>query len=209
MEPDASIETSSMIRIAVLPIGTVPPALLRDYNAMLLRHQTIPLSAINSFYTEHQKSPFTNQPWETGSLRFKFVLGGGPPNPWEDFQPNRKMLAVIGICHCPSSPDLESVVDQFNAACRSYSSSLVQRCFAFCPGDSHLENSEKRDENIIFFPPSDHQTQELHLQTMMQDIAASLLMEFEKWVLQTESAGTTLKTPLDSQATLGAEEVYL
>ncbi|XP_030951296.1 trafficking protein particle complex II-specific subunit 120 homolog [Quercus lobata] len=207
MEPDVSIETSSVIRIAVLPIGTVPPGLLREYQTMLLRQQTIPQSAISSFYTEHQKSPFAHQPWDTGSLRFKFILGGAPPSPWEDFQSNRKILAVIGICHCPSSPDLDSVIDQFNSACKSYASALVHRCFAFCPGDSQLEDGSKKGGNLKLFPPADTQTQEMHLQTMMQDIAASLLMEFEKWVLKAESAGTILKTPLDSQASLNSEEV--
>ncbi|PON71290.1 TRAPP II complex, Trs [Parasponia andersonii] len=207
MEPDVSIETSSMIRVAVLPIGEVPPSLMRDYLSMLLRHQAIPLSAISSFYTEHQKSPFANQPWDSGSLRFKFVLGGAPPSPWEDFQSNRKILAVIGICHCPSSPDLGFVVDQFNAACKGYSSALVERCFAFFPGDSQLEDGSKKGGNLMLFPPADRETQELHLQTMMQDIAASLLMEFEKWVLQAESTGTILKTPLDSQSSLSSEEV--
>ncbi|XP_020536362.1 trafficking protein particle complex II-specific subunit 120 homolog isoform X2 [Jatropha curcas] len=207
MEPDVSIETSCMIRIAVLPIGPVPPNVLRDYYSMFLRHHIIPLSAISSFYTEHQKSPFANQPWDTGSLRFRFVLGGSPPNPWEDFQSNRKILAVIGVCHCPSSPDLGSVVDQFNVACKNYASALVMRCFAFCPCDSQLENSSKKGENLRLFPPADRETLEVHLQTMMQDIAASLLMEFEKWVLQAESAGTILKTPLDSQASLSSEEV--
>jgi hypothetical protein len=48
----------------------------------------------------------------------------------------------------------------------------------------------------------------MHLQTMMQEIAASLLMEFEKYVFQAESSGTILKTPLDSQASLSSEEVY-
>lgn len=43
--------------------------------------------------------------------------------------------------------------------------------------------------------------------TMIQDLAASLLMEFEKWVLRAESTGTILKTPLDSQSSLGSEEV--
>lgn len=42
--------------------------------------------------------------------------------------------------------------------------------------------------------------------TMVQDLAASPLMEFEKWVLRAESAGTILKTPLDSQASLSSEE---
>ncbi|KAL8498735.1 hypothetical protein ACS0TY_021893 [Phlomoides rotata] len=207
MEPDASIETSSMIRVAVLPIADIPPLLFRDYAAMLLRHPTISLNSISSFYTEHQKSPFAHQPWESGSLRFKFMLGGSPPSPWEDFQSNRKILAVIGICHCPSAPDLRSVADQFAAACKSYSSSLVQRCFAFRPGDSQLEEESIKGSNLILFPPADRQTQEFHLQTMVQDIGASLLMEFEKWVLQAESGGTILKTPLDSQASLSSEEV--
>ncbi|KAM7259314.1 hypothetical protein ACFE04_015055 [Oxalis oulophora] len=207
MEPDVSIETLSMIRIAVVPIGNVPSSLLRGYHSMLLRHHTIPLSAISSFYTVHQKSPFTHQPWDSGSLSFKFILGGTPPSPWEDFQSNRKILAVIGICHCPSSPDLDTAVDNFNATCKTYDSSLVQRCFAFCPGDSQLENGGKKADNLILFPPADSQTQEFHMQTMMQDIAASLLMELEKSVIKAESAGTTLKTPLDSQASLSSEEV--
>lgn len=133
-----SIESSSMIQVAVLPIGTVPANMLRDYYSMLLPLHMIPLSAISSFYTEHQKSPFAHQPWDSGYLRFKFVLGGAPPSPWEDFQSHRKTLAVIGICHCPSSPDLDYVIDQFSNSCKSYPSSLVDRCFAFCPDDSQV-----------------------------------------------------------------------
>lgn len=59
------------------------------------------------------------------------------------------------------------------------------------------------------FPPADRQTLEFHLQTIVQDIAASLLMGFEDWVLKAESGGTILKTPLDSQASLVSEEVYI
>uniref|UniRef100_A0A7N0USL5 Trafficking protein particle complex II-specific subunit 120 homolog n=1 Tax=Kalanchoe fedtschenkoi TaxID=63787 RepID=A0A7N0USL5_KALFE len=209
MEPDVSIETSSMIRVAVLPIGPVPHSLLRDYAAMLTRHSLIELASVTSFYTEHQKSPFAHQPWDSGSLQFRFLLGGSPPSPWEDFQSHRKILAVIGICHrvrlC--SPDLDEVVDLFGSACRGYSSALATRCVAFCPGDSQLEDRQNRGDNLVLFPLADKQTQELHLLTMMQDLAASLLMEFEKWVLKAESSGTILKTPLDSQASLSSEEV--
>ena len=133
-----SIEGSAMIQVAVVPIGTVPSNLLRDYYSMLIPLHTIPLSAISSFYTEHQKSPFAVQPWDSGSLRFKFVLGGAPPSPWEDFQSNRKTLAVVGVVHCPSSPDLDTAVDVFSNACKSFPSSLVDRCFAFCPNDSQV-----------------------------------------------------------------------
>ncbi|KAE9460270.1 hypothetical protein C3L33_07828, partial [Rhododendron williamsianum] len=228
MEPDVSIETSRMIRIAVLPIGPIPSLLFRDYASMLFLHHKIDLSTISSFYTEHQKSPFAHQPWGDSSpggggscLRFKFIVGGSPPSPWEDFQSHRKTLAVIGICHCPSSPDLGSVADQFSAACKGYSSSLVQLiarlmilkdCLEHDMGRTKspslvLEDNNRREGNLVLFPPADRQTQELHLLTMMQDVAASLLMEFEKWVLQAESGGTILKTPLDSQASLSSEEV--
>ena len=118
MEPDVSIETSSMIRIAILPIGEIPHQTLRDYYSIFHHHHPIPLSSISSFYTEEQKSPFTSLPWDTGSLRFKFILGGSPPSPWEDFQSNRKILAVIGVFHCPLSPDLDSVIEEFDGVCK-------------------------------------------------------------------------------------------
>ncbi|KAG4912567.1 hypothetical protein JHK86_053000 [Glycine max] len=93
---EVSIKGSAMIQVAVVPIGTVSSNLLRDYYFMLLPLHTIPLSAISSFYTEHQKSPFAVQPWDFGSLLFKFVVDGEPPSPWEDFQSHRKTLAGEG-----------------------------------------------------------------------------------------------------------------
>jgi trafficking protein particle complex subunit 9 len=67
---------------------------------------------------------------------------------------------------------------------------------------------EKNRDDIIIFSPSDQQSLEVHILTMIQDLAASLLMEFEKWVLRTESTGTILKTPLDSQSSFVSEEVH-
>jgi trafficking protein particle complex subunit 9 len=67
---------------------------------------------------------------------------------------------------------------------------------------------EKNRDDIIIFSPSDQQSLEVHMLTMIQDLAASLLMEFEKWVLRTESTGTILKTPLDSQSSFVSEEVH-
>ncbi|KAG2573140.1 hypothetical protein PVAP13_7KG230300 [Panicum virgatum] len=206
MEPGLSIESGSAIRVAVLPVGgTIPPPRLREYAALVARHARVDLASLRTYYSEHQKSPFAHQPWETGCLRLKFVLGGCVPSPWEDFQSSRKVLAVIGICHLPSSPDLDRVAADFVDAARTYPSALARRCFAFCPRDAQMAG-KKRDD-IIMFPPSDQQSVELHMLTMIQDLAASLLMEFEKWVLRAESTGTILKTPLDSQSSLGSEEV--
>ncbi|XP_074312841.1 trafficking protein particle complex II-specific subunit 120 homolog [Silene latifolia] len=207
MEPDVSIESMCTIRIAVVPIGQITPSLFREYASLLTLHSKVDLSSISSFYIEHQKSPFSHQPWDSGSLRFKFILGGSPPSPWEDFQSNRKILSVIGIFHCPSSPNLDSVSDHFSLVCKGYNSALAQKCFGFCPGDEQLKDGSKREGDLNLFPPADRRTLEMHMHTMMQDIAASLLMEFENWVLKAESAGTIVKTPLDSQTSLSSEEV--
>jgi hypothetical protein len=66
------------------------------------------------------------------------VLGGCVPSPWEDFQSSRKVLAVVGICHIPSSPNLDRIDAEFVDAVRSYPSALANRCFAFCPTDAQV-----------------------------------------------------------------------
>jgi hypothetical protein len=139
MEPGLSIESGSTIRVAVLPVGgPIPPPCLRDYAALVARHARVDLASLRPYYKEHQKSPFAHQPWDAGCLRLKFVLGGCVPSPWEDFQSSRKVLAVVGICHLPSSPDLDRVAADFVDAVRSYPSALANRCFAFCPTDAQV-----------------------------------------------------------------------
>lgn len=203
-----SVESGSMVRIVVVSIGPIPDIYMRDYVSLVVKHKQVALTSVSSFYTEHQKSPFAQQPWNTGRLWFKFLVGGAARSPWEDFQAQRKIHGVIGLCHCPSSPDIAAVYDQFTALCKAYPSALVKRLFAFFPSDAHqVEQEEKKRQHLVYFPPADRQTLDLHMQTLMQDIAASLLMEFESWVLHAESVGATLTTPLDSQASLSSEEV--
>lgn len=203
-----SVESGCMIRIVVVGVGQIPGSYLRDYISLVVSHRQVDLTSVSSFYTEHQKSPFAQQPWNTGSLWFKFLVGGAPRSPWEDFQAQRKIHGIIGLCHCPTSPDIVAVYEQFTAICKAYPSALVKRMLAFFPSDVHqVEQEEKKRQHLIFVPPADRQTLELHMQTLMQDIAANFLMEFESWVLHAETVGATLTTPLDSQASLSSEEV--
>ncbi|BFI25493.1 trafficking protein particle complex subunit 9 [Marchantia polymorpha subsp. ruderalis] len=206
MEPEASIESARMIRVAVVAVGNIPSAQLRDYVALVLRHRVVSLECARLFYKEHQKSPFAQQSWDTGSLCFKFLVGGAPRSPWEDFQANRKCLGVIGLMHCPTTPDIGAAYDHFMAICRAYPSAQEKRCFALYPTDGQVELDEKKRQHLVMFPP-DRQMLEYHLQTLMQDFAASLLMAFESWVLHAEPVGAILTTPLDSQASLNSEEV--
>lgn len=195
-----------MIRVAVVAIGEMPAAHFRDYVAMLVQHTKIPLSSVSAYYTEHQKSPFSQQPWETGSLMLKFMVGGASRSPWEDFQAHRKILGVIGLCHCPLTPEISAAYEQFLTICKAYPSAQVTRCFAFHPADAQIEvDDEKKKEFLVMFPSMDRQELKVHMQTLMKDFAASLLMAFESWVLHLKPVGLT--TPLDSQVSLNSDEV--
>ncbi|CAM6009336.1 unnamed protein product [Sphagnum balticum] len=97
METDLRVESGSTIRVAIVAIGEMPATQLRDYVAMLVQYTRIPLAILSPYYTEHQKSPFAQQPWETGSLLLKFLVGGAERSRWEDFQAQRKILGVIGF----------------------------------------------------------------------------------------------------------------
>lgn len=200
------VEGGSMIRVAVVAIGEMPAAHLRDYVSMLVQHTRIPLSSFSPYYTEHQKSPFSQQPWESGSLMLKFMVGGAARSPWEDFQAHRKILGVIGLCHCPLTPEISTAYEQFLTICKAYPSAQVTRCFAFHPTEAQIEaDDEKKKEFLVMFPSTDRQGLKIHMQTLMQDFAASLLMAFESWVLHLKPAGLT--TPLDSQVSLNSDEV--
>ncbi|MCO5566429.1 hypothetical protein L7F22_020106 [Adiantum nelumboides] len=137
MEPDVSVESGCMIRIAVVGVGQIPGSYLREYISLVVSHKQFDLTSVSSFYTEHQKSPFAQQPWSTGSLWFKFLVGGAPRSPWEDFQAQRKIHGIIGLCHCPTSLDIVAVYEQFTAICKAYPSALVKRMLAFFPSDVH------------------------------------------------------------------------
>ncbi|KAI3751076.1 hypothetical protein L2E82_22103 [Cichorium intybus] len=113
MESDVSIETSSMIRITVIPIRTIYPHQFRDYVATLDRHHNMELFGISSFHTVPKKTSFPQQPWDLGNLRYKYVIGGSPPRSTEF-----SFSSLLPICgstphpknHCPSSLDLDIVV---------------------------------------------------------------------------------------------------
>ncbi|KAJ6928254.1 LOW QUALITY PROTEIN: trafficking protein particle complex II-specific subunit 120 [Populus alba x Populus x berolinensis] len=202
MEPDVSIETFSMIRIAILPIGQIPHQTLRDYYSMFLHQHTIPLSSISSFYTEEQKSPFANQPWDTvrsGSNSFSAV--------------RRLVLGKISSQIVRSWLLLVFVIVRYRPILIQLSKSLMEfvkvtllrvllAVSVFFPCDSQLEDGGKKGDN-------------LRLSTNAGDAftdndardSSFIVDGIEKYVFQAESSGTILKTPLDSQASLSSEEV--
>ncbi len=181
MKTDLRVESGSTIRVAIVAIGEMPATQLRDYVAMLVQDTRIPLAILSLYYTEHQKSPFAQQPWETGSLLMKFLVGGAERSRWEDFQAQRKILGVFGLCHCPMSPDIGDAYEQFLSMCsRAYPSAQVTGFFAFHPTDTQLAQADdKKKDFLVMFPSTHRQVLEIHVQTLMRGFPASLLMAFE------------------------------
>lgn len=136
----------------------------------------------------------------------KYMVGGEARGPWEDFQAHRKTLGVIGLCHCSLTPEISSAYEQFLTICKAYPPAQVTRCFAFHPTDAQIElDDEKKKVYLVMFPTTDRQELKVHMQALMKDFAASLLMAFESWVLHLKAV--VLTTPLDSQVSLNSSEV--
>ena len=84
------------------------------------------------------------------SLRFDFIESGSVllPSPFLDLQPHRKALAVVGICHCPSTPDIASMFNAMEARMQKVAADqgqdTVWRCLAFDVSDEQLRALQTR-----------------------------------------------------------------
>ncbi|KAJ4757535.1 Trafficking protein particle complex ii-specific subunit 120-like protein [Rhynchospora pubera] len=67
MEPDVSIKTSRQIRVAI------SVAHLREYTSLIACHSRVDLASVASYTKQHQKFPFSHQPWDSGSLSHRLV----------------------------------------------------------------------------------------------------------------------------------------
>lgn len=91
-----------------------------------MRVDQLPITS-SSFYIAIQKSPFIHQPYDAGTLNFQkyVIVGGAPAIPSEDFR--CKILDMVRICHCHSSPDhLDLVIKQWPTLCFAFCSSIAQ-----------------------------------------------------------------------------------
>lgn len=202
MEPDVSVEGAAVIRVVILQVGEVSASVFREYASLVMRQCRIDLYNVRSFYTEIQKSPFPSEKYWDGYLRFKYIIGSAPRVEWENFQANRKIHGVIGICHCPHSPDIGEAYEDFMRACRAYPSAQAKRCFAFDPTEEQVGQDDSKRKHLILFPWGDPQKL---VGDMMLDFASDMVMAFESWVVHAN--GTVISTPLDKQASLSSEEV--
>jgi len=203
IEAGCTVFGTCEIRVALLPVGDVPKDVWEEYTSLITQHAQMDLAVMRSFYHEKQKSPFTQLPWSTGALHFKF-LRGADADPQAAvtkrtvLSASHKVHGVIGICHSPTYSQINALYSGFEQRCRLYPDAFTLRCFAFEPSDNQVEEDSKSAAYLIMFPPDDKAKLQYHMGVMMNDFAACVLMELEKWMLNASPAMINMSTWLDS-----------
>ena len=166
------------------------------------------LSNVQSFYKPvgEQKTPFKYFPWRTGCMHLKFLSeeAATAPNPLSCLYWHRKVLGVIGICHCPTVTDLVREYAAFEQACRAFPDAFTVRFFAFNPTEAHVEADKRTLRNFVMIPPGSLEHLAYHTEVMLHDFAACLLAELERWLLAASVNLFGLQTFADSAEFTGA-----
>ncbi len=109
------------LRVAVVPLGGIPPARFQQYLGLLRRFPELPMANLSKPGSwRKEKSPWKHFSWFEGSLLLRYddhwppseagSSGGGgalsalarPGAEWQDFQAHRRTWAVLGVVHIPS-----------------------------------------------------------------------------------------------------------
>ncbi|GMH32365.1 hypothetical protein BSKO_00199 [Bryopsis sp. KO-2023] len=204
IDKGATVFTAAEIRVALLPVGNVPAEVLRDYCQLIERYRHVDLPAVKSFYHEKQKSPLKYLPWAEGALHFRFVQEREAlePTPLAHLHACRSVLGVIGLCHCPNSPDISAAYAKFEEMAKQFPDAVALRCFAFDPLRDEQQDS-KKNEHLIMFPPGDRNHIEQHVEVLMHDFAACVLMELQQKMLNAGISSMSLSTPIDEKSFSG------
>jgi hypothetical protein len=104
-------------------------------------------------------------PWSApgGNLRLRLLASGGDgarrrSRLAPDLHAGRRVVAVLGVAHAPSSPDREGLRAEFQAACRAFPEALVSRCFVVdSDGDGTTAGADDNDDDdgaLVLVPPA-------------------------------------------------------
>lgn len=135
---------------------------------------------------------------------------------WGDFQPHLNTAAVIGICHCPSNPDLAAAVERFRQDTAAFGDGPIRRLFAFEPMEVHWGQQGLLELRELDMFPEDRRTADgdsivrLHAHHLLCTLGTQLMSRYESRVhtalTQTTDLAMTpleLLSPLDRKSHVG------
>ncbi|KAH9114009.1 hypothetical protein LEN26_008519 [Aphanomyces euteiches] len=177
--------------VYIIPVGNMPMHLYQGYVAMLQASAVVPMSSLSrpGGYSS-ELSPFRSLSWESSrSIVYRFEETSKASSiACEDVHASNRPLAIIGLCHCPTTGDLRQTYAHFERSAARYPTAIVHKCFAFehAFGAGTLEDVSTLDDLVMFplaAPLSDgHTTVSLHLQVVLDAITVTILMSLESTV---------------------------
>ncbi|UPR01930.1 putative subunit of trafficking protein particle complex II [Chloropicon primus] len=222
--------------VAIFPVGQVPDARFWKYAELIASDNEIELGHVQAFYQERQKSPFSNLPWTNGMMRLKYQIdvnnllkqegsstSGSPEDKRKgkrrsifeennilqdikDYGNRRRTFGVVGVCSCADCPDVGKAYEEFLEVCRMYPNACALRCLMFDPSGSQIEQDHATATNMIMVPPSSGDALRQHMETVMQDFCAVMVMGLEQLALKADACDipsrrlSFRRTSLDGEA---------
>ena len=204
---DSSLADHGTLRVVCVPIGQTGNIAFQRCLSSLRQSSRIPLqsltstsssSSFSSSSSSDKPDPFQQRSWDIGSARFQFIEAGSmlPECPFLDLQPHRKTFGLIGICHCPSTPDiveaLQSMEERMEEAAQR-KGTTVWRCFAFDISDHQLtELHSKRGkpsgvQHLVPIVPNrmldnGHSLLTIQIQSALNNLCGDIFMSLENSV---------------------------
>ena len=119
-------EHACAFRVALLPVGATDTATFRG-----LADRVRNFTALDLFAITHGK--------RRGKLRLRFVEAGGGPSDWDELYPQRRVRAVVGLCHFPCERNLSESFRSFMQRVEDFPSTTQVRCLVFEPPEESSE----------------------------------------------------------------------
>lgn len=200
--------------VYVVPVGGTPPDVYAAYVRLLRAHRELPVASLTrpGAYAA-ELSPFRSFSWRgPGALRFRFVSTTEQLEnvDGEDVHASNRPLGVLGVCHCPATPDLRAAYDQFAQSVRHFPGMLVQKCFAFEPRFDRATVDEcGAIADLVMFPAlheldDGESTVSVHLRVVMDTLAVTILMSLEGAI---RGAMRQQQQQLQQQQSIGASSM--
>ena len=200
--------------VAILPVGQAPDARFWKYAELIASDGEVDLHSVQAFYQEKQKSPFSNLPWGHGAMRLKFqvdvssLLRREESNILQDIKQygnRRRTFGVVGICSCTRCPDVSKAYEEFLEASRMYPNACALRCLMFDPSNDQVGQDHATETHMIMVPPSAGEALGQHVETVMQDFCAVLVMGLEQLALKADACDIPSRRLSFRRASLGGE----
>eukprot|EP01134_Creolimax_fragrantissima_P008091 CFRG8091T1 len=161
-----SIAGLAAIPVLVVSVGPVSKDKFQKYFSVIKHFNQIRLSELNLMSSTHYRS-------SEGLVSFKYLDCAKPKegSQYEDIVYNHRILGVVGLIDCKTTPDLTAAAAEFDSITKNISSSLGSRCFAFEPTEAHQDNAQ----GVVLIPDQDLDQIKFYISTMMNDFGSSLL----------------------------------